>query len=318
MRGGSGGLWAITSYYNPAGYRSRLRNFRTFRNHLALPLVAVELSFDGRFELARGDAERLVQIAGGDVMWQKERLLNVALRSLPHGWDKVAWIDCDVVFGRDDWARDASRALDDRALVHLFHERRDLPRRASAFEPARWAGVPPSKSVVFKMSIGEATDQDLAHANAPMLSRSTAGLAWASRRDVLERHGFYDACILGSGDRVMLCAALGRFDAGIRAALMNPARAAHYRAWAEPYSKTVGGRVDCIPGTVYHLWHGDLADRRYAERHRILEHFDPRTDIALDEARSWRWSSPKPDMHTFIRRYFERRHEDRPGPPAAC
>ena len=31
-------------------------------------------------------------------MWQKERLLNVALAAVPNNVEDVAWIDCDVVF----------------------------------------------------------------------------------------------------------------------------------------------------------------------------------------------------------------------------
>ena len=80
---GGGILWAITSYFNPAGYRRRLANFRAFRARLSVPLVAVELAYGPEFELKAGDADILVQIRGRDVMWQKERLLNLALRSLP-------------------------------------------------------------------------------------------------------------------------------------------------------------------------------------------------------------------------------------------
>jgi hypothetical protein len=54
-------LWAITSYFNPAGYRTRLENYRRFRAHLTVPLVTVEASFDGRFELGPADADILVQ-----------------------------------------------------------------------------------------------------------------------------------------------------------------------------------------------------------------------------------------------------------------
>ena len=48
----------------------------------------VELAFgDAAFELRAGDADRLVQLRTGaaNVMWQKERLLNEALRRLPGG-----------------------------------------------------------------------------------------------------------------------------------------------------------------------------------------------------------------------------------------
>ena len=76
-------FWAITCYFNPIGYRRRLENYRVFRQRLKLPLVAVELSFDKRFELAAGDAEILVQVHSPSILWQKERLLNVALKSVP-------------------------------------------------------------------------------------------------------------------------------------------------------------------------------------------------------------------------------------------
>src|SRR5215813_11905127 len=115
-------LWAITCYFNPIGYHRRLENYHTFRQHLAVPLVTVELAFSGSFELQRGDADILVQLRGGDVLWQKERLLNLALKSLPDCCDKVAWLDCDVVFESDDWAARASQALDHVELLHLFHE----------------------------------------------------------------------------------------------------------------------------------------------------------------------------------------------------
>jgi len=48
-------LWAITSYFNPMGYKSRPANYRTFRKYLTAPLLAVELSFTGTFELQPGD-----------------------------------------------------------------------------------------------------------------------------------------------------------------------------------------------------------------------------------------------------------------------
>ena len=98
-----------------------------FRQRLKVPLVAVELSFDEKFQLASGDADILVQVHSPSILWQKERLLNVALKSLPTVCDKVAWLDCDILFENDDWVERASRALDEFALVHLFQERNELP-----------------------------------------------------------------------------------------------------------------------------------------------------------------------------------------------
>src|SRR3974377_2142226 len=96
-------LWAITCYFNPMRYRRRLINFRIFREYLKVPLVVVELAFGPEFELQAQDAEILIQLRGGAVLWQKERLLNVALQALPKDCHKVAWLDCDIVFKALDW-----------------------------------------------------------------------------------------------------------------------------------------------------------------------------------------------------------------------
>src|SRR5438045_2016831 len=86
-------LWAITCYFNPAGYRRRLANYRIFRERLTIPLLAIELAYGSNFELNEKDADILIQLRGRDVMWQKERLLNVALQSVPPTCHKIAWLD---------------------------------------------------------------------------------------------------------------------------------------------------------------------------------------------------------------------------------
>jgi hypothetical protein len=304
-------LWAITCYFNPIGYQRRLENYHTFRQRLALPLVTVELSFDGSFELQRGDADILVQLRGGDVLWQKERLLNLALKSLPDSCDKVAWLDCDVVFESDDWAVRASQALDHFQLLHLFHERHDLPPDVRLDQLHSWDADATAQSMVYKISTGEATPEEL-YLPSPLLRHLTPGLAWASPREALEQHGFYDACILGTGDRAMLCAAVGKFDRIRQVLGMNARWAEHYFAWARPYFESVQGRVGHIPGRIFHLWHGDLRDRQYGERHRRFARFDfdPFTDIAIDSSGCWRWNSYKQELREFMGCYFQSRNED--------
>jgi hypothetical protein len=307
----SGSFWAITCYFNPVGYRRRIENYRLFRRHLKVPLVTVELSFDGNFELQQEDADVLVQIHGRDVMWQKERLLNIALEWLPDSCDKIAWLDCDVIFGSNDWVERASRALDKFALLHLFQERCDLSRDVSFDQLNGQDTQTVAPSVVHKLAKG-ASRKDVLLLFPGERRLATTGLAWASRREVLEEHGFYDACILGGGDKAILCAALGEFDYCTRPFLMNARREEHYLGWARPYFASVGGRVGYIEGPLFHLWHGDVKDRRYEGRHRDLKafDFDPFTDVALDANGCWRWNSDNKDLHLFVRRYFESRNED--------
>jgi hypothetical protein len=194
--------------------------------------------------------------------------------------------------------------------LHLFQERHNLLRDIKPDQLDAWQNPPTAQSVVHHMVRGQATPEDLFLANAPLERRTTAGLAWASHRDALEKHGLYDACILGSGDRAILCAALGKFPYGARATLMNSRRSEHYVKWAKPFFDRIAGSVGCIEGRLFHLWHGDIRDRQYEDRHRGLEDFDPFTDIALDDNGCWHWSSDKTELHAFVRRYFNLRNED--------
>lgn len=305
-------LWAITSYFNPVRYKSRLANFRTFKQNLAVPLLAIELSFDGRFELHPRDADVLVRFVGRDVLWHKERLLNLGLRSLPAECDVVAWIDCDVVFDTDDWPARTRDALKEFSLIHLFVDRCNLKPAATIDSPSVASFVSVTQSIGYKIATGRAEPDDLRVAGASAVRGMTLGLAWAARRRLLEEHGWYDACIVGHGDRALICAAIGKFEYCEMALSMNSRQIQHYRAWAIPYFAAVAGKVGYIEHRALHLWHGDFKDRRYAQRHQDFTKFafDPFVDIAPDGNGVWCWNSVKYEMHEYIRNYFESRRED--------
>lgn len=94
-------LWAITSYFNPCRYRMRRESYRAFRRSLRAPLFTMELGFGGCFDLSREDADIMIRVEDGDVMFQKERLLNCLIEHhLPGDCDYVA---CDVGSGVRAW-----------------------------------------------------------------------------------------------------------------------------------------------------------------------------------------------------------------------
>jgi hypothetical protein len=302
-------LWAITSYFNPAGYRRRLANYRTFARHLDVPLLTVELAFDDDFELGADDADILVQLRGGDVMWQKERLLNIALRALPPDCRKVAAIDCDLVFESSDWAARTSRILDSVTLVQPFSH--------AFWTPPGWqpGGAVDPGDFVFRSAgylIDAGMPSDAAVCGRGDEIRCAHGMAWAARRSLWETYGFYDANIVGGGDTSLFRAAFGYPDLVVERFEMDRRRARHFRAWAEPLYDAVKGDVGYVAGDIYHLWHGAFQDRRYVERYHRLAAlgFDPDADIALGDSGVWRWNTDKPELHAFVRGYFPSRNED--------
>jgi hypothetical protein len=305
-------IWAITSYFNPIHWRRRLANYRIFRQHLQFPLLAVELGYDEQFDLQPNDAEFLLQLFGADVMWQKERLLNRALDTLPAACQYVIWIDCDVILQKTDLADQIVRELDRAPLAQLFSLVHDLEPDAL---PENWktGSAPPRHSVASRVAQGMSPADCLGKRHPGSLGIRSPGHAWAIRRDVIDRRGFYDACIVGGGDSAMACAAYGVLPEVIRLNSMNPRQISHYLNWAEDLHQSVQGDVGLVEGDLLHLWHGKPGDRRWFQRHADLApfDFDPATDIAHDDAGCWRWNTDKPALHEYVRSYFVSRNEDR-------
>jgi hypothetical protein len=303
------GLWAITCYFNPVGYRRRLANYRVFRQQLSVPLVAVELAYGPNFELNESDAEILLQLRGGDVMWQKERLLNVALNALPNDCRKVAWLDCDIVFEADDWPERVSNLLDRFMVVQTFSHVYHLPHDWKLGDLRTAAAKSSAPSSMFAMTSGLPIREFLC---PPVIGRMRKGLSWAARRELLDQHGFYDARIIGGGDTLMACAFFGYFEAVFRRKHMNDRQQEHFLAWAEPVARVVRGAAGVMEGNIFHLWHGDLNARQLRTRDQDLSgfDFDPFEDIALNASGCWRWNTNKPAMHDFMRKYFVSRRED--------
>lgn len=216
------------------------------------------------------------------------------------------------IFEQDGWADEALALMERFPMIQLFshvhHLRRDwapdgAPR--TAVELTQEAGA---------RAASRAPDPALPLADTSVPGRGVAvmGFAWVYRRDVLARHGFYDACIVGGADTAMLGAAFGRPDTAIRFHAINATQASVYREWASAFHRSVAGRVGFLGGDVFHLWHGRLAERWARRCHIALGRFgfDPRHDIALDEAGCWRWNSDKRELHAYVRDYFLSRRED--------
>ena len=337
-------LWVITTYYNPAGYATRRENYARFAQPLAeagINLLTVECAFGAEpFELAASPS--VIQVRGRDVMWMKERLLNLAIERLPPHVTKVAWIDADILFTNPAWAQETSALLDRWPIVQPFERVQLLERDRSK---------PPSK-----VSVGFAYQQQpttLLNSSA----HGTSGFAWAAQRVLLQRHLIYDAAIAGSGDILWVHAATGRLNSGparvITGAVLKrprfslpsalssrlerfpwshwlterrvrriqaqlPQRAAmepflaHYQKWAAGWYAAVHGRMTFTSGDALHLWHGSPARRRYGARNAIIRRhaFNPVTDLRLNEQGVWEWASDNPALHRELAAYFEERRED--------
>jgi len=280
---------AITCHFNPIEYENIVRNYWMFREDIqksGVDLFTIELSFNKKFEI-----EDAIHVEGGPehIMWQKERLLNLLIDQLPAKYDKIAWVDGDILFDNPKWAEDAEKVLDECPFVQLFET-----------GTATNADLDPEHSMPSIAAAGQTA------------TAARPGFAWSARREVLEAcGGLLDTHIMGGGDNMMYYAAMGMFSTYMLTRT-NVEWRRSYLKWAAKFYRQIHGKVGYVPGNVMHLFHGTYADRQYVERWMILSRnrYNPEEDIRINENGIWEWASEKPDLHEAVAEYFEERKED--------
>jgi hypothetical protein len=296
----------VTSYFNPCGYRCRAENFERFMEPIlagGVPIVVVEGSFDGRKGLPERFVTRLVPLR--DVMWQKERLLDLGAAWLPSECTKVAWLDADVLFEDPSWLVRTSEALETMAVVQPFRAAVRLSR--GELSPREGDDVFESFASVFVHR-----PEELRHGKYE--PHGHTGFAWATHRDLIARHGLYDAAIGGSSDHMMAHAFAGDLESACLGRMLGRGgrHRAYFRRWAARMGAETGARLSYTEGRLLHLWHGTIENRRYAQRNKELYRlgFDPKNDIRISSTGAWEWASEKAELHAWARRYFVERDED--------
>jgi hypothetical protein len=274
------------------------------------------LSHDGQFELSAGDADILVQVTGASAMWQKERLINVGINSLPRHVEYVAWLDCDIVFANTEWPQQAINALRSGVdLVQLFETMVHFPNVPMCMSTAhRLLQSEPAHEVSMARLIHEGRDPYLGFGDrntGATQSEAVAapGHAWAARTSAAQPRQLYDRNILGGADRFEIAAAMRSERKLKQHHPMTEAHFADFNSWVADRDVE---RIGYIPGAIGHLWHGDIESRKYMERYEILirHGFDPKVDLILSSSGAWEWSNPESALASEIAEYFSCRRED--------
>lgn len=298
----------ITCYFNPCRYATKRANFDAFMAGMAAvgaKVLVVELAFgDEAHELPPGDG--VLHLRGNDILWQKERLLNLAAASLPEHCRKIAWLDNDLLFDDRRWLERTSAALDDFVVVQPFTSCVRLARGERDY--AGVAELHESYAHVFARSPSTAR-------SGTFDRHGHTGYAWAARRELFETCGLYDVALAGNGDHLMAHGFAGGLvhSPCLGRALGSPRYVEHFFPWAIKARDLVGGKIGYVPGSLLHLWHGDLADRRYDEVKRNFAEFgfDPDAHLRSDEHGLLAWSDAAPQaMRDWARDMFWQRRED--------
>lgn len=296
-------LYVILPYFNYCRFQRRRELFLEFVERYRLEpgvrLVVVEAVERGQPPQLPCLSERAflhIDVAISDRVWIKENLINVAVRQLPRDWRFVAWVDADITFLDASWAHETVRRLRQADVVQMFQTAINLGPRGEALR-------------IDRGFVHMHRDSGRPYHREAKYGAWHPGYAWACTRAAYERMGgLLDLGILGSGDRHMALAWIGRgrdsFPGGIHEGYKRGVAAFEARA--------SGMTLDYLPGTIVHHFHGSLADRRYASRWDILVRhaFDPETDAAYDACGVLQLAGQGRRLQPDLDAYFLGRNED--------
>lgn len=299
-------LIVITTYFNPCKYVTRRRNYDLFMQGLkknGVKCLTVECAFeDQEFELP--ESLDVVRVRTDAVLWQKERLLNLAASWVPEKYKYIAWLDCDIIFNNPTWVKDCCKALEKHQVVQVFESARRLDRD----------GISDAEPIAYSFGlIQHMLPQSLECGRYDVHGHT--GYGWAMRRSLFEQVGLYESAISGSADHFMAHAIYDNYGFCVENALKHDkTQIQHLYEWGNKFYKLVEGSLGFVPGQIEHLWHGSVQDRRYFLRmHDITDlGYNPYVDIIAPMGKPLEWAPTMNNLELkdYFTNYFINRRED--------
>jgi hypothetical protein len=288
-------LYVILPYFNFCGFQKRKKLFIEFVHRMeAVPGIKLVVAEYGQ-ALPHLPVYKQFRFEIKNKIWIKENLVNMAVARLPDTWQNVAWVDADITFLNKNWVADTIRELRTNDVVQLFQTAVNLG--------------PDGESIKIDKSFG------FMHAKSgTTLTKNDRygfwhpGYGWAVNHRTWDKMGgLVDWAILGSADRHMAMAWIGRVDWSYPGNI-HP----NYKAMLKEYQVLCKGfKVSFVPGTILHHWHGSLENRQYRERWDIItkNKFDPFEDLDTS-TECVRLSASGLRLEKEIYNYFLERKED--------
>ena len=291
-------LYVVIPYFNFCGFRRRRQLFIEFVNRIAktrgIRIVVSEAL--GPEPLPELPVWYHLKMQPTHPVWIKENLVNLAASHLPEDWKYMAWVDADLTFLNRNWVKDTVTELQSYDIVQLFQTAVNLGSTGESLKIDKGFGY-------------MHRDSKTPYTKTDRYGFWHPGYGWACTRKAFEQmNGLIDWAILGSGDRHMALAWIGRVKDSAPGNI-SP----NYMNLLTDYQKACKNlEVSYVPGTILHHWHGRFEDRRYKERWEILtkNNFDPCLDISVSNSGVTCLTRRGLRLVKELQEYFTGRRED--------
>jgi len=275
--------------FNACGYLRPLQNQLLFKNKLVLAKIPFFSA-----EVIIGDTPKLnpdanLTLKSSCPFFYKEAAWNALEKIIPDVYTKIVFCDADIIFNDPEWCDKVSTVLDTCDIMQPFDTCVYLD---ASFKPTTKI----KKSRLLCIAKNETNKN--AH----------GGFGLAIRRDFLKSvNGFFDKMLIGGGDTV-LCHFLEKKELYITVSPIMRNFAFKYYSEFKKKNPRIGYIENII---VYHLYHGDMSNRNYINRHKILLSCSYLSwDELFYQNADNLWESKSDRLIETCKQYFAERKED--------
>jgi len=289
-------ITVVLVYFNPAKYISRKANFEYMIKHLIThPVSEIILvsptNTKPELTIPLDSRIKIIEVDNDSVFFMKESLQNKGWKESNKTNPYVLFMDTDIIF-ETPWIEKLTNALENADVVQAWHKASLLDNQNTVVHTEQsWGSIAKTKP----------KSQEVTSFKAH------TGFAWAFRRDFLESIGDLNIhCVIGSGDQI-LARSLINTEFQPRHAYMKNS----YEKFVKNVQTNLKRGFSYLEGVhIKHLYHGDLHDRKYYERHiylneiRFSENELIKKDSMIEFKDSQKWNA-------HFSKYFSERNEDK-------
>lgn len=251
-------------FFSPIGYKKPLINLQTVTEELekySIPYYIIELLYPGQKQMIPNS----FVVRADSVLFSKENLWNVLEKKIPDQYDKIIFMDSDVLFSDPDWLNKSYQILIDNYVIQPMEVAyKDIYNKNESIElDIDNLVAPQSKTCFAKVILNEyIVDLKCHH----------PGYALGIDRNFFHNiGGFFEYCITGSGDLAFWSSFIPDYKIDAHHLHSNAMeKYIEYKTniynYYQPRYK-ISYLKDCVS---MHLYHGRNKNREYNDRQKYL------------------------------------------------
>jgi hypothetical protein len=271
-------LYVILPYYNYFNNKDRLFNIlkfiETYKTTDRCKIVVVEgLTAESKpLEDLSDRIFKHIKYNLPQKIWVKENLINLVLQNhLPLNYNFFCWLDCDIIFEQKDWVDQTINLLSENDAIQMFNFaiNQEIKIEYETIPFYSFENIPSFDG--HKVSISQIAYQQ----NKYKGFSPHSGFGWGMTSDFYKKIGkLWDYNIIGSGDSIISRSITQKLTEE-QILTKNSLNVIYSKPYGqqilEYYNKFKGCKYSFLSSRIYHLFHGNMKNRLYNERHNLLK-----------------------------------------------